>query len=323
MNYIVLDLEWNQSPTGKKDEIQQMPFEIVEIGAVRLDENLRIQSTFQEIVRPSAYREMHFMCREITRLTPRELRKGDRFPQVFQRFLEWCGDDYMLCTWGDMDLTELQKNIRYHGLEIPFPFPFYFYDIQKLFSHACQDGGTQRSLKYAADYFGLEETLDFHRALSDACYTAMIMGRIDFASMKQRVSIDYYRIPQNVREEVKLFYGSSARYVSIGYNTKEELLRRKKVMETACCICGKPVKKKVRWFSDNGKNYYALAVCPEHGFIKGSIRIRRNEQGKYFAVKTLKNSDELALASILEKKEQIRNRKEHRRQKEIRGGDKK
>ena len=35
MDYIVLDLEWNQAP-GKFDKDTMLPFEIVEIGAVKL-----------------------------------------------------------------------------------------------------------------------------------------------------------------------------------------------------------------------------------------------------------------------------------------------
>lgn len=33
MNYIVLDLEWNQSDTGKEPEVKALPFEIIDIGA--------------------------------------------------------------------------------------------------------------------------------------------------------------------------------------------------------------------------------------------------------------------------------------------------
>ena len=36
MDYIVLDLEWNQAP-GKFDKDNMLPFEIVEIGAVKLN----------------------------------------------------------------------------------------------------------------------------------------------------------------------------------------------------------------------------------------------------------------------------------------------
>ena len=42
MNYIVFDLEWNQCPDGKEKEIKDMPFEIIEIGADKLD-NCRVK----------------------------------------------------------------------------------------------------------------------------------------------------------------------------------------------------------------------------------------------------------------------------------------
>ena len=37
MNYIVFDLEWNQCPGGKEKENKKLPFEIIQIGAVKLD----------------------------------------------------------------------------------------------------------------------------------------------------------------------------------------------------------------------------------------------------------------------------------------------
>ena len=42
MNIIVFDLEWNQSPIGQAGEHPRMPFEIIEIGAVKLDEHYHI-----------------------------------------------------------------------------------------------------------------------------------------------------------------------------------------------------------------------------------------------------------------------------------------
>ena len=43
MNYVVLDLEWNQC-CGRDQENPRMPFEIIEIGAVKLDEKFNIKS---------------------------------------------------------------------------------------------------------------------------------------------------------------------------------------------------------------------------------------------------------------------------------------
>ena len=60
MNYIVLDLEWNQCPTGKENENELIPFEIIEIGAVKLNENLKEIDRFREVVRPQVYKKLHF-----------------------------------------------------------------------------------------------------------------------------------------------------------------------------------------------------------------------------------------------------------------------
>ena len=36
MNYVVVDFEWNQACYGKGSENRKIPFEIIEIGAVKL-----------------------------------------------------------------------------------------------------------------------------------------------------------------------------------------------------------------------------------------------------------------------------------------------
>ena len=43
-NYIVFDLEWNQSPEGKENSVESMPFEIIEVGAVKMDGDFSVIS---------------------------------------------------------------------------------------------------------------------------------------------------------------------------------------------------------------------------------------------------------------------------------------
>ena len=42
---------------------------------------------------------------------------------------------------------------------------------------------------------------------------------------------------------------------------------------------------------NNPKVYYSISNCEEHGLIRGKIRIRKTEDEKYFAVKTLRFTD--------------------------------
>ena len=69
VNYIVLDLEWNQCPYGKKKEDPKLPFEIIEIGAVKLDASFRNVGTFHETIRPVLYRRLHYMTRSVIHMT--------------------------------------------------------------------------------------------------------------------------------------------------------------------------------------------------------------------------------------------------------------
>ena len=60
MNYIILDLEWNQSNTSKEEICKVLPFEIIEIGAIKLDEYRQKTDEFNELIKPQIYHEMHY-----------------------------------------------------------------------------------------------------------------------------------------------------------------------------------------------------------------------------------------------------------------------
>lgn len=80
----------------------------------------------------------------------------------------------------------------------------------------------------------------------------------------------------------------------------------KKVTDMVCYQCHRMLKKKIRWFSYGQRFYLCLAVCPEHGFIKGKIRMKRAEDGSVFAVKTLKPASQEAAEMVEKKKEEAR-----------------
>ena len=138
-NYIVFDLEWNQSANGKERSVPHFPFEIIEIGAVKLNENFQMTGEFHRLVRPQVYTQMHHAISEVTHMNMKELRNsGELFPYAATEFLAWCGEDAVFCTWGNMDLLELQRNMDYYHMENPFSKPLLYYDVQKLYGLFCQ-----------------------------------------------------------------------------------------------------------------------------------------------------------------------------------------
>jgi len=311
-HYIVLDLEWNQSTMGKDSSADRLPFEIIEIGAVKLNSSLQIVSEFRRLIRPRVYREMHFIISEVTHMSIEELnQEGTSFMNAMKEFLEWCGTDYSLCTWGPMDLTELQRNIVYHGMEIPFGWPLLYYDVQKIYA-LVKGQGQRESLDRAVEELGLAEERPFHRALDDAYYTGRVMGAMDFYSMVGYVSVDYYRVPETEEEEIYLEFPSYAKYVSRQFEYREQVMEERRMTDMVCYKCRRMLRKKIRWFSANQKFYFCLAICPEHGLFKGKIRIKKTEDGQVYAVKTVKQVDEEGARAVEIKKEETKKKRSER-----------
>ena len=109
MDYVIFDLEWNQCPYGKGKENPKLPFEIIEIGAVKMDGERNVVGTFHRIVKPVVYQHLHHRTREVVGLTEEDLQNGIPFAQAVQEFFAFSGGACMFGTWGPGDLTELQR----------------------------------------------------------------------------------------------------------------------------------------------------------------------------------------------------------------------
>lgn len=314
MNYIVFDLEWNQS-SDREGSVAHLPFEIIEIGAIKLDDRLQCRGEFHRLIRPQVYKTMHYKITEVTHLCMEELcRRGEPFPQAMREFLEWCGgEEYRFCTWGSMDLTELQRNMTYYGMERLFPMPLLYYDIQKLYCLQYGDGRTKHSLDLAVQEQEIPEERPFHRALDDAFYTGQVMAALDLDQVGKYLSVDYYRLPATQEEEFCLVFPTYSKYVSREFASREEAMQDKRVTDMVCMSCGRMMRKKIRWFSCGQRIYCGLGSCPEHGSIRGKIRVKHSESEACFVVKTMKPASEEDEAMLLEKREEGRRRRSAKR----------
>ena len=311
MNYIVFDLEWNQSPSGKTADQSIMPFEIIQIGAVKLDENFEEQGEFSAYIIPVAYKKLHRKVSEILGVTMDDLyEQGRPFSEVCGDFLEWCGKDYIFCTWGSMDLTELQRNMAYHNGKNNLPKPLLYYDLQKLYSLEYQDGKARSTLQHAIEEFNIVQDEDYHMADSDARYTAKVLGRLSMDKFGKFYSVDTYRIPASRKEEYHLDFGNYEKYISKGFAKRETAAADREVRSCMCFKCHKPMKRLIKWFATNSKTYYGLFMCEEHGLVKGRFKVKQTDDDKNYAVRILKLTDEEGAEKI--RLRQVKER-EHRR----------
>ena len=303
MNYIVFDLEWNQSPGGKKGSNSRLPFEIIEIGAVKLNEKKEIVDKFQRLIKPKVYNRIHSSIHEVIHMNYKDLQHGTPFEQAARSFLEWCGEEYLFFTWGNQDVMELQRNMKFYGELDLLPGPVKYYNVQKLFAIRYEENHECRALEYAADQLGIEKNMDFHRALSDAYYTACVLQKIEDEYILPNSSLDVYQNPKSKKEEIHVSYPTYDKYVSREFLTREKVMKDREVTSTKCPLCHKPAKRKIRWFMNNSKVYYSVSLCQEHGCVQGKIRIRRTEENMYYAIKTLTNISEEEADEIRQKRD--------------------
>ena len=94
-NLVLFDLEWNigyQPYTFNYRGVQQtFRGEIVEIGAVKIDEDANVLDTFSIHLRPRIFRKLQHHIAKVTGLTQADLDKGEPIVQGLRRFMQWCG----------------------------------------------------------------------------------------------------------------------------------------------------------------------------------------------------------------------------------------
>ena len=117
MNYIVLDMEWNQpwpgSPSAKKVLSVPIRGEIIQIGAVRLTEDNQVADEFQVLIRPKVYRKLNRRVSKLTGIKDAQLAEfGVPFPAAVEQFKAWCGQDIVFLTWGFDDISILRENLQ-------------------------------------------------------------------------------------------------------------------------------------------------------------------------------------------------------------------
>ena len=179
MNYIVMDLEWNQSSTRYRAERNGILLtgEIIEIGAVRVDENMEILEQYCEIVKPECYQKMNRNVTELTDITNEMIAEGRPFKEVIAEFLAWCGEDPFL-TWSENDIIMIEDNMLFHGMEIN-GLPK-CYDMQLLFDDQITQEDRSFALSYAMWKFDIKPQRS-HDALNDAINTVEVLKRLDLS----------------------------------------------------------------------------------------------------------------------------------------------
>lgn len=197
MQYIVIDLEWNGSYSKKAHGYFN---EIIEVGAVKVNENMQILDEFRSAIKPVVSKKLSSIVTDLTNITAEELEDGTTFAGMMRQLSRWMGTEpSVVLTWSTTDLLVLMENCRffYGRQEIPFLqnyMDFQVYAQQRMGVDTAQQLGLAR----AGEMLGIpEDDMSLHRALDDSRLTAAILQKVydadSFAAAIWQVDKEFYK----------------------------------------------------------------------------------------------------------------------------------
>jgi 3'-5' exoribonuclease 1 len=173
LNYIIFDLEascWLGRPPHGINEI-------IEIGAVKVNDYGEVLSTFSKFVKPTVNPVLSDFCKKLTSISQQDVDRSKTFPYIIEEFQEWIGMDeesYWLISWGKYDKQQLQQDCLMHKLEVDWlEFHYNLKPAYKTLKNLKDEPGLKKAVKLE----GFEFTGIHHRAISDAENTAKIFSK--------------------------------------------------------------------------------------------------------------------------------------------------
>ena len=177
--YICLDLEMCELTSKQRKSVKGMAGEVIQIGAVMLDENLKYLSEFSSFVKP-VYGQISEEISNLTGITDETVQNADTFTTAFYKFFCWAGnDDITTFCWSDSDYKQLWDEIyiKAKGHDEYRDFLRTFVDLQAIFDRKL--GAEQSvSLDKALKFCNLKFKGQRHSALFDSFNTARVLYKM-------------------------------------------------------------------------------------------------------------------------------------------------
>jgi inhibitor of KinA sporulation pathway (predicted exonuclease) len=119
---VFIDFEMNPIKREQRQARRICAGEIIEIGAVKLNEQGKEISSYKEYVRPEYTTEMDNTCQQLTGITMSVLSRADHFRTVYKRFLKWCNaeevNNYEIYAWSESDWRQLNGELLLKQMDI-------------------------------------------------------------------------------------------------------------------------------------------------------------------------------------------------------------
>lgn len=262
MNYIIFDMEWNQSSADNVKVPELSHGEIIQIGFMVLNEQLEILHSEKLNIKPVCYTVMNKYVCALTGISQKDIDCGISFEGAVRRMAGFFKEETAIITWGDDDLPVLNENLKFHNIsDIKLP-PHY--NLQRIFSMQTGSVARQTGLKTAIEHFSIETDVQAHDALNDAYMTLLVARRLDIK--KGILEYNDYKFPgkdksaQQPWQIEKPLSSDSFPYRGNGDGMGAFCGK----IPAICPVCSSETDREA--ICRHGKSsFISAASCPEHG----------------------------------------------------------
>jgi inhibitor of KinA sporulation pathway (predicted exonuclease) len=306
MNYIIMDMEWNQaqSPAHVVQSPVVLHGEIIQIGAVKTDEQFNFIEKIKIAVCPKYYKKMNRHVEKITGITSLQLTYGERFPQAFKRLVKWCGNDFRFITWGSDDIGMLAENLSLHGLDPNFGGDYI--NLQLIYKRQVDPKHLQCALAAAAESLDVPMNIQAHDALNDALYTYEICRRLDM----QKGLAEYSELAGVTRVALR-------KDVIKNVTDNRAVLDDSRVRNCQCPSCDL-IMTPNEWVYYGGGKKTTVTQCSEHGDFLVKLTCKKVSDGNWTVNRSVYAADKDTIKLFNQKlEEQNRKRLERAAEREM------
>ena len=171
--YILYDLEATCWRTRRPKRV-----EIIEVGAVLVNERFELESEFCAFVRPLMHPAISRFCTSLTSIRQADIDQAVLFDEAMDDFEQWMGVGkrrVIPMSWGEFDKRQLSVDAKLHGI-----------DLDWLPAHVCfqehfskwKGSRDQIGLKNGLKEEGLKWNGTEHRAIDDARNMARLFAHV-------------------------------------------------------------------------------------------------------------------------------------------------
>lgn len=216
MAFIIIDLEFNNlegitkyypniyedNPEFKNLELEN---EIIEIGAIKLDNHMKALKEFKTFIKPSAIPLLNPKISEITNIKTEDLKDGVSLEEGLNELSNLIDDGDIICSWAKDDIIEIINNAIYYNYTNLGWLKNYL-DLQD-YSTKILAKKKKLSLKNALEELKIKiDNNKLHDALNDAVFTAEVFKRIyNSRALKSHIIKDIYNMPAVDIKDLKKF----------------------------------------------------------------------------------------------------------------------